>query len=113
MYDKLMDVVQDWKDTLQQAKLSPRIEDSLKVLKNGDNLRTRLLSIGTRFASLAGPCLKSGNVLSGFLCAFVFLRQALFCALKKKFPISVFGAWDQDPGHWEAVLLKNHMQCSR
>jgi hypothetical protein len=37
MYDKLMDVVHDWKDTLQQAKLSPRIEGSLKVLKNGSS----------------------------------------------------------------------------
>ena len=51
MYDKLMGVVQDWKDTLQQAKLSPRIEDSLKVLKNGDNLRTRLLSIVQEMAT--------------------------------------------------------------
>ena len=51
MYDKLMDVVQDWKDTLQQAKLSPRIEDSLKVFKNGDNLRTRLLSIVQEMAT--------------------------------------------------------------
>ena len=41
------------------------------------------------------------------------LEVGVVCALKNKFPISVFGAWDQDPGHWEAVLLKNHMQCNR
>ena len=51
MYGKLMDVVQVWKDTLQQAKLSPRIEDSLKVLENGDNLRSRLLSIVQEMAT--------------------------------------------------------------
>ena len=39
------------------------------------------------------------------------LRGALPKAME--FPISVFGAWDQDSGHWEAVLLKNHMQCNR
>ena len=40
------------------------------------------------------------------------LEVGVVCALKNKFPISELGAWDQDPGHWEAVLLKNHMQCN-
>ena len=67
MYDKLMGVVQDWKDTLQQAKLSPRIEDSLKVLKNGDNLRTRLLSIVQEMATaLDGRLVKEGLQLEFF-----------------------------------------------
>ena len=40
------------------------------------------------------------------------LEAGVVSALKNKFSITVFGAWDQDPGHWEAVLLKNHMQCN-
>ena len=62
MYDKLMDLVQDWKDTLQQAKLSPRIEDSLKVLKNGENLRTCLLSIVQEMATALDERLVKGGL---------------------------------------------------
>ena len=66
MYDKLL-VVQDWKDTLQQAKLSPRSENRLKVLKNGDNVRIRLLSIVREMATaLDEQLVKEGLQLEFF-----------------------------------------------
>ena len=66
-YDKIMDVQADWRDTMHSKTLSPRIEECLKVLKNGENLRTRLLAIVKDLASaLDDRLLKEATQLEFF-----------------------------------------------